>query len=145
MTEQANKLSEMQAERLTSGDGLAPQVLMMVRTLLDSPERKTFFLLGFGICAVVGATAFGQIKLNAWNHPFYDALSRKDLPEFLYQLAVFGVIAGGLLILNVAQIWLNQMTKLKLRARLMRDLLDQWLKPDARVSSSHRRRDRGQP
>ena len=34
---------------------------------------------------------------NAWNRPFYDALSRKDLQEFLAQLSVFGVIIGGLL------------------------------------------------
>ncbi len=99
----------------------------MIRALVATPERNEFFLLAFAICVVVGATAFGQIKLNAWNHPFYDSLARKDLPEFLRQLLAFAKIAGGLLILNVAQNWLNQMAKVRLRARLTRDMIDLWL------------------
>jgi putative ATP-binding cassette transporter len=67
--------------------------------------------------------------LNAWNQPFYNALTRKDLTEFFDQLAVFGMIAGGLLVLNVAQAWLNQMAKVKLREGVACDLFDEWLKP----------------
>src|SRR4029453_7465053 len=70
-----------------------------------------------------------QIRLNAWSRPFYDALARKDLWAFADQLLVFAVIAGGLLCLNVAQIWLNQLTKVKLREGLARDLFDAWLQP----------------
>jgi vitamin B12/bleomycin/antimicrobial peptide transport system ATP-binding/permease protein len=43
---------------------------------------------------VVAATAYGQIRLNGWNKPFYDAMSRRDLRDFLYQLGVFFLIAG---------------------------------------------------
>ncbi len=125
MTEQTEK-SARTGER---EDRFGPQFLMMVRALLASPERRHFFLLFFAIWAVVGATAFGQIRLNAWNHPFYDALAHKDLREFLYQLWIFVLIASGLLILNVAQTWLNQMTRIMLRARLTRDLIDLWLGP----------------
>jgi putative ATP-binding cassette transporter len=75
--------------------------------------------LGVGVVAAFGATAFGQIRLNAWNRPFYDALSRKDLREFLSQLGLFGVIAGGLVVLNVAQGWLNLAIKVKLREGLV--------------------------
>ena len=49
--------------------------------------------------------------------------------EFLDQLMVFGVIAGGLLVLNVAQAWLSQMAKVKLRDGVVCDLFDEWLKP----------------
>jgi vitamin B12/bleomycin/antimicrobial peptide transport system ATP-binding/permease protein len=42
---------------------------------------------------------------------------------------VFAAIAIVLLCLNVAQTWLNQMMKLRLRQGLVRDLLDQWLAP----------------
>ena len=62
-----------------------------------------------------GATAFSQIRLNAWNQPFYDALQRKDIGAFLDQLIVVGVIANILLCLNVAQGRLNQMIEPKLR------------------------------
>ena len=74
-------------------------------------------------------TAFGQIRLNSWNQPFYDALARRDINDFVVQLGVFAMIAGGLLVLNVFQTWLHQMTKLKLREGLVLDLLGQWLAP----------------
>jgi vitamin B12/bleomycin/antimicrobial peptide transport system ATP-binding/permease protein len=47
----------------------------------------------------------------------------------LHQLAIFGVLAGALLALNVAQAWLREMSKLKLRDGLTHDLFDQWLVP----------------
>src|SRR6202011_4667803 len=94
---------------------LAPQMAMMGRTFWASPERNKVLLLGVGLVVVISVSAFGQVKLNAWNQPFYDALSHKNLSGFLRQLMVFGVIAGALLILNVAQAWLNQMTKVRLR------------------------------
>src|ERR1700724_1709377 len=117
------------ADEVEAGRRLRPQMWMLLRTLWASPERTKIVLLGVALVAVIGATAFGQVKLNAWNQPFYDALSHKNLHGFLRQLAVFCVIGGGLLVLNVAQAWLNQMTKLRLREGLVRDLFDEWLKP----------------
>ena len=107
----------------------APQMLMMVRAFWASPERNKILLLSTALAVVIGATAFGQVKLNAWNQPFYDALAHKDLHGFFKQLKVFGIIASGLLILNVAQAWLNQTTKVMLREGLVRDLFEEWLKP----------------
>ncbi len=101
----------------------------MVRAFWTSPQRTKVLLLAAGIVAVVGAAAFGQYLLNAWNRPFYDALARKDFEQFVYQLGVFGIIAGALLILNVAQAWLNLTTKVSLREGLVGDLFDEWLKP----------------
>src|SRR5271166_2319863 len=112
-----------------TGGRLVPEMLGLFRALWASPQRHKIVGLGVGLVAVVGATAFGQIRLNAWNRPFYDALSRKDLREFLSQLGVFGVIACGLLVLNVAQGWFNLAIKVKLREGLVRDLFDEWLKP----------------
>ena len=103
------------------------EVLMMVR--ITSTRHGKILLLGVALVVVVAATAFGQIRLNAWNRPFYDALEHRDLHGFLIQLLVFCVIGGGLLVLNVAQNWLNQATKVKLREGLVHDLFDQWLKP----------------
>ena len=112
-----------------AGVRLSPHTLMMFRAFLGSPQRTKLLLLGVAIVAVIGATAFGQVRLNAWNQPFYDALAHKDLRGFLDQLMVFGVIAGGLLVLNVAQAWVNQTTKVKLREWLVCDLFEVWLKP----------------
>jgi vitamin B12/bleomycin/antimicrobial peptide transport system ATP-binding/permease protein len=143
MDEQTKKPSPPQGDAAASGQKLAPQLRMMVKTFWYSPGRNKLVLLGLAVCAVVALTAFGQIRLNAWNKPFYDALSLKDFWGFLYQLVVFGVIAGALLALNVAQAWLREMSKLKLREGLTRDLFDQWLVP-GRASPLRRRRNRRQ-
>jgi putative ATP-binding cassette transporter len=94
-----------------------------------SRERKRLLRLAAGIFIVIAATAHMQVRLNAWNQPFYDAVTRKDLPEFIRQLGVFAILAAILLTLNVTQVWLNQTTKLTMRRSLVHDLLDQWLKP----------------
>jgi putative ATP-binding cassette transporter len=109
--------------------GLIAQSLLLYRAFLASPQRNRLFLLGGGLVAVIGMTAYGQIRLNAWTQPFYDALERKDLLAFGVQLGVFALIASGLLILNVTQMWLNLQTKLKLREGLTRDLIGQWMQP----------------
>ena len=113
----------------SAGSRLVPQMLMLLRALWASPQRTKIVLLGVAIVVVIGATAYGQVMLNAWNRPFYDAIARKDLRGFLVQLTVFGGMAGGLLILNVVQTWLNQATKVKLREGLVYDILEEWLKP----------------
>lgn len=106
---------------------LLPQLHMMWRALIASPVRNTLIGLWTAIFLVVGATAYAQIRLNRWNQPFYDALSHHELGQFLFQLGVFGLIAGALLVLNVSQQWLLQMLSLKLREGLVQDLIDNWL------------------
>jgi vitamin B12/bleomycin/antimicrobial peptide transport system ATP-binding/permease protein len=108
---------------------LLPQLDMMARALWASPVRTTLFLFSVSIFFVVAATAYGQIRLNNWNQPFYDALSRRDFAQFLDQLGVFGLIAGALLVLNVGQRWLGETLKIKLRQGLVQDLIQNWLVP----------------
>jgi putative ATP-binding cassette transporter len=119
---------ETNADELANS-GLVPQLRMMIRALWAAPVRTTLLLLAAALCVVVAATAYGQIRLNSWNRPFYDALSRHDFAQFLVQLGVFGLIAGALLVLNVAQRWLSETLKLKLRLGLAHDLIQNWLQP----------------
>ena len=124
--------SAKSSDGLATGEGprvggrLVPEMLMMFQ--ITSSQRTKIVLLGVALVLVIAATAFGQIRLNAWNQPFYNALQRRDLHGFLVQLVIFCIIAGALLVLNVAQVWLNQATKVKLREGLVRDLFDQWLR-----------------
>jgi len=116
-------------ERPHPSAGLLPQMGMMIRALLGSSVRGQLFALGAGVFAVIVATAYGQIRLNRWNQPFYDALAHRDFRQFVYQLGVFGIVTFSLLVLNVGQRWLSEMLKLKLREGLVRDLVNEWLKP----------------
>lgn len=128
--------SQATAHQATTA-GLARQMRMMTHALIHSSARKVLALLSGFIVLIVVATAYGQIRLNQWNRPFYDALSHREFGEFLVQLGVFAVIAGSLLILNVAQQWLSQMLTLKLREGLMNDLLQVWLAPRRAFRLAH--------
>jgi vitamin B12/bleomycin/antimicrobial peptide transport system ATP-binding/permease protein len=108
---------------------LVPQLGMVVRAIMASPVGKRIIVLLAEIFLVVVATTYGQIRLNRWSKPFYDALSRRDFRDFLYQLAVFFLIAGILLVLNVAQKWLGETLKVRLRQGLVGDLIRLWMLP----------------
>jgi vitamin B12/bleomycin/antimicrobial peptide transport system ATP-binding/permease protein len=128
VTEPATKsgvIPEVKATHL----GLMRQLRIMIRAIFASPVGKSLWVLISAILIVIAATAYGQIRLNSWNRPFYDALSRRDLRDFFFQLGVFFVIAGFLLSLNVAQRWLSETLQVKLREGLVRSLLQDWLLP----------------
>src|SRR6202522_4169738 len=101
----------------------------MIRAISISPVGRKIVILMVAIVLVIIATAYGQIRLNRWNKPFYDALSRRDFREFLFQLGVFFVIAGCVLALNVLQRWLGEMLQVRLREGLVRSLLRDWMLP----------------
>lgn len=113
----------------TVEDDLLGQARVMVRAFWASRQRNRLVLLAVALVGVILATAWMQIRLNAWNQPFYDALTKKDWAGFTTQLGVFAMLAGALLVLNVAQTWLNQTARLVLRRGLVEDLLGEWLKP----------------
>lgn len=111
------------------GSDLFSQVRMMMSAFWVSPVRNQLIALGTGIFVLIVLIAVGQVAINRWNVPFYNALSDRNLSAFFHQLLIFFAIAGSILILNVSQTWLNQMFKLKLRDGLARDLVGEWLKP----------------
>lgn len=116
---------------------LSDQVATIRLALKTSPVRRPLLWASIGIVGVIVATSIGQVLLNRWNQPFYDALARRDLPGFLRQLMVFAAIAGSLLVLNVGQTWLNQTIRLKLRQALTLDLIDEWMRPARAFRLTH--------
>ncbi|TKB35790.1 MAG: ABC transporter ATP-binding protein/permease, partial [Mesorhizobium sp.] len=123
---------EASAQKLATwieASSLREQLAAIKLALTTSPVRKRLFWAAIGIVAVIVATSVGQVLLNRWNQPFFDALARRDMPAFLHQLLVFAAIASGLLLFNVGQTWLDQMLRLKLREALTLDLIDEWMRP----------------
>ncbi len=106
---------------------LSGQLRMMTGAFWATPVRNRVLGLTVALLVVIFATTSATYRLNEWNGPFYDALERRDMNEFLRQLVVFGVIASALTLLNVVQQWLNQITALGMREGLARDLADVWL------------------
>src|SRR5271170_2159798 len=121
-------ISKAEAEEIENAR-LMPQLKIMAAALWSAQVRNTLFLLSGALFLVIAATAYGQIRLNSWNQPFYDALSHRNFAQFLDQLGVFSLIAGVLLVLNVAQRWLGETLKIRLREGLVLDLVQNWLVP----------------
>src|ERR687891_2607184 len=119
------------ADRLrpAAGGSVVGQLNSLLSSLWASRYRRRVGLLAAGIVIVLCANAVGQIRLNVWQGTFFDALEQRNLATFAAQLLVFAVIAGGLLVLVVAQTWLKEMLQVRLREWLTHDLLDQWLLP----------------
>ena len=109
--------------------GLFKQVRLIAGAIYRSGVGRTLLFLIISLFVVIAATAYAQILMNAWNKPFYDALSRRDLHDFITQLGVFLLIISGLTVLNVVQRWLSETLKLKLREGLLRDLVRDWMEP----------------
>jgi len=105
------------------------QALPLLRALNASSYRNKLAWMFGGITLVIITNTFGQIKLNAWLGSFYDTLVQRSLSTLAHELLIFLVIVGGLLCLVVAQTWLQETMKVKLREWLTHDLMDQYLKP----------------
>ncbi|MCW2309046.1 ABC transporter ATP-binding protein/permease [Rhodobium gokarnense] len=106
---------------------LSRQLLTLARSINGTPGRTGLYVLCALITGVIIATAAAQVWLNAWNEPFYNAIEKKDLDGFFTQLGVFVMIAAVLLLLNVAQRYLDMTIALKLRQMATGDLIENWM------------------
>jgi len=130
MTHQSNQQIKHSAGTIGSViSGFLAQNGGLIKALLTSPQRKQLIQLALALVAVIAGTAYAQLQLNAWNKPFYNALANKNLTIFIQQLGVFVVLASILLVLNVLQMKLNQISKVILRKSLVDDLIADWLAP----------------
>jgi ABC-type uncharacterized transport system fused permease/ATPase subunit len=129
VAKRAKTIAGAESDSDTAHLGLVNQVATLTRAILASPAGRTLVVIVIALVIVVVATAYGQIRINRWNKPFFDAMSRRDLRDFLFQLGVFLLIAGFLLVLNVAQRWLVETLELKLREGLVHGLLKDWMQP----------------
>ncbi|HEY3516403.1 MAG TPA: ABC transporter ATP-binding protein/permease [Gammaproteobacteria bacterium] len=127
MTETSDTSNAADAESARAG--VTSQARMILRAILASPAGKRVIVLALVLIAAILITSYGQVILNDWNQPFYDALTRRDLNEFLYQLGVYFVIVACLLVLDVSQRWVTETFKFRLREGLTRDLLNLWMAP----------------
>jgi putative ATP-binding cassette transporter len=97
---------------------------------MGSPALRQRLLLVAGLIAgIVAANTAAQIRLNAWQGAFFDAIGQHDFAAFVAQLKVFAAIVTVLLVLVVAQTWLAERLKVRLRELVTIDLLDAWLMP----------------
>ncbi len=105
------------------------QTRTFVNLLGSTSAKNTLILFAALIVAILIFNAFMQVRLNSWQGAIYDSISKRDLGIFYRQIGIFLIIVSILLVLGVAQTWLYEMLKVRLRAAVAFDLLDEWLRP----------------
>src|SRR3954453_21302930 len=72
-----------------------------------------------------------NVRLNAWNAQFYNALQEYDWPKFWWQFAIFGMIAAALIVVAVYQLYLRQILQIRWRRWMTERFLKDWLSDQA--------------
>ena len=108
---------------------LARDLTLFARVLRRAEGGRRVMAIFVVSIVVTIANMFGQVRLNEWNGQFFDAVGRKDLSGFVHHLWTFLVIIAVLLALTVAQTFLQERLKFRLREWITRHLLVEWLKP----------------
>jgi putative ATP-binding cassette transporter len=109
------------------GDSAVHESFALLRELWRGAFRVPSAVLFAGIVVVLVGNMMGQIELNDWNGSFFDIIAKRELAALGHQLLIFLGIIGFLLSLVVAQTWMLQMLKIRLREWLTKYLLDKWL------------------
>jgi putative ATP-binding cassette transporter len=108
---------------------LGRDLTLFVRVLRHAEGGRWVLAIFAASTAITIANMFGQVRLNEWNGEFFDAVGRKDLSAFVHFIWTFLVIIVALLALTVAQTFLQERLKFRLREWIARHLLSEWLKP----------------
>ena len=108
---------------------LARDLSLFTRVLRQAEGGRRVVVIFIASTVVTIANMFGQVQLNDWNGRFFDAVGRKDLSGFVHDLQTFVVIIAILLALTVANTYLQERLKFRLREWITRHLLAEWLKP----------------
>jgi putative ATP-binding cassette transporter len=102
---------------------------LFARVLRRAPGGQHVMAIFATTIVVTIGNMIAQVRLNEWNGQFFDALARKELSGFIRDLWTFLIIIAILLALTVAQTFLQERLKLRLREWIARHLLVEWLKP----------------
>jgi vitamin B12/bleomycin/antimicrobial peptide transport system ATP-binding/permease protein len=126
----ADRSKPAEGARGAGRSGALTDLVLLTRLMLRDGRGWPIIRLALAIVAVLIANMLGQVRLNRWNGAFFDAIEKRNTDAFVSQLGVFLVIIAALLVLVVAQTWLQERFKIRLRERLTHILLDLWLRPN---------------
>lgn len=97
----------------------------------NSEEKWTARGLLLAVIALNLVTVGLNVRLNAWNNDFYDALQQYNWPEFWRQFVIFGIIAFSLIVVAVYSLYLRQILHIRWRRWLTDRFLRNWLENQA--------------
>lgn len=108
--------------------GRTPSAWQLIKPYWVSEDRhKARALLAMVLALNIGIVVV-NVRLNAWNAGFYDALDKRDFPAFTHLVLVFSVLAFLFIAMSTAQIYFRQMLEFRWRQWLTDVYLTQWLR-----------------
>ena len=108
----------LNAEPALPGQSVWRDLIDLWNGIGATPSKRRFLSFIASAVLIIAANTYGQIKLNVWQGDFYDAISKRDIPAFVQQLEIFGLIVSGLLVLIIAQTWVNERIKIIIRGMI---------------------------
>jgi len=112
---------------VVSKRGFLRQAWALAWPYWNSDEKWTARGLLLAVIALNLITVALNVRLNAWNNDFYDALQQYNWPEFWRQFAIFGIIAFLLIVVAVYSLYLRQILHIRWRRWLTDRFLRNWL------------------
>ena len=111
--------------------GFLRQAWALASPYWNSEEKWTARGLLLAVVALNLITVALNVRLNAWNNDFYDALQQYNWSEFWRQFLIFGIIAFSLIVVAVYSLYLRQILHIRWRRWLTDRFLRNWLENQA--------------
>ncbi|VVE72584.1 ABC transporter ATP-binding protein [Pandoraea captiosa] len=116
-----------------------PSAWQLIRPYWVSEKRWEGRRLLALVIALNLAVVFINVRLNAWNAGFYDALDKRDWPVFKSSLAEFAVLAFSFIIIATFRTYFRQMLEIRWRQWVTDTNLTRWFAHQAyyRIERDH--------
>ncbi|HEY3074581.1 MAG TPA: ABC transporter ATP-binding protein/permease [Burkholderiales bacterium] len=103
----------------------------MAKPYWVSEQRNKGLLLAAAVIGLSLGMVYLSVQFNLWNKDFYNALEKRDQPEFFQQLWRFTYLAVFWIIAGVYRLYLQQMLLIEWRTWLNEHFLARWLEDRA--------------
>lgn len=116
-----------------------PTAWQLIRPYWVSEKRWEGRRLLALVVALNLAVVFINVRLNAWNAGFYDALDKRDWPVFKSSLAEFAILAFSFIIIATFRTYFRQMLEIRWRQWVTDTNLSKWFTRQAyyRIERDH--------
>ncbi|VVE58868.1 Vitamin B12 transport ATP-binding protein BacA [Pandoraea iniqua] len=117
----------------------SPTAWQLIRPYWVSEKRWEGRRLLLLVIALNLAVVFINVRLNAWNARFYDALDKRNWPVFTSSLMEFAVLAFSFIIIATFRTYFRQMLEIKWRQWVTDTNLTKWFTRQAyyRIERDH--------
>ncbi|WP_087686283.1 ABC transporter ATP-binding protein/permease [Pandoraea sp. PE-S2R-1] len=117
----------------------SPTAWQLIRPYWVSEKRWEGRRLLLLVIALNLAVVFINVRLNAWNARFYDALDKRNWPIFTSSLMEFAVLAFSFIIIATFRTYFRQMLEIKWRQWVTDTNLTKWFTRQAyyRIERDH--------